>query len=61
MKNHKKEYEREETKAQEEGFIQTIEDYGVEVYELTPEQLAEFQEQTRRGRVCKRNWTGSNR
>ncbi|WP_205600756.1 TRAP transporter substrate-binding protein [Gracilibacillus sp. YIM 98692] len=41
------EFERSETMAQEEDFIKTIEDYGVEVYELTPEQSEMFQEQTR--------------
>lgn len=41
------EFEREETLAQEEGFIETIEEYGTEIYELTEGQLALFQEQTR--------------
>ncbi|UOQ49241.1 TRAP transporter substrate-binding protein [Gracilibacillus caseinilyticus] len=41
------EFEREETIAQEEDFIKTIEDYGTEVYELTDKQLAVFQEETK--------------
>lgn len=40
-------YERELTQEQEEEFIQTIKDSGTEVYELTAEQKAAFQEKTR--------------